>query len=243
MMIFNIKVADVVIKINSLYEWIFKYCKEYISEEEEIDFEITITSEDIEFERSKDNLNSRDEYLEILAVHRKISEKMPEYDTILFHGSLLELDGKGYLFTAPSGTGKSTHVRLWREYFGERVTVVNDDKPYLKIVDNQVMGFGTPWDGKHRISKNVAVPLKGICILSQDSSNWIKRISKRESYITIYQQIYEVLSIPENKIKTLQLIDKLMKLPIYKMGCTISSEAVEVAYNEMSKEEKDEIKG
>lgn len=173
---FNIKVADQIIKINCLYDWIFKYCKEYISEEKDIDFEVNITLEDIEFERSKDTLNSRDEYLEILAVHRKISEKMPEYNTVLFHGSLLELDGKGYLFTAPSGTGKSTHVRLWKEYFGERVTVVNDDKPYLKIVDNQVIGFGTPWDGKHRLSKNVSVPVKGICILSQDKSNWIKKL-------------------------------------------------------------------
>lgn len=243
MKIFKIKVADTVVKVQSIYDWIFKYCKDYLTEEEDIDFEITITSEDIEFERSRDTLNSKDEYLEILAVHRKISEKMPEYGTVLFHGSLLELDENGYLFTAPSGTGKSTHVRLWREYFGERVTVVNDDKPYLKIVNNQVIGFGTPWDGKHRISKNVAVPLKGICILSQDSSNWIKRINKRESYITIYQQIYEVLGTPENKIKTLQIMDKIMELPIYKMGCTISSEAVEIAYNEMSKEEKDEIKG
>lgn len=234
---FNIKVADKVIEINSLYTWIKKYCHEYLVKNSTNDFSITIDKKDIDFEKSKDTLNSRDEYLEILAVHRKISEIMPKYNTILFHGSLLELDGNGYLFTAPSGTGKSTHVRLWKEYFGDKVTILNDDKPFLKIVEKKVIGFGTPWDGKHRISKNSSTPIKGICILSQDKTNWIKKLNKKEAYLTIYQQTYEVLGNIEYKIKTLNIIDEVLKIPIYKMGCTISKEAVELAYKTMSMEE------
>ncbi len=234
---FCIKVADKTIEINSIYDWIEKYCKDYIVTDIDKDFSVSITQEDIDFEKSKDTFNSREEYLEILAVHRKISEIMPKYDTVLFHGSLLELDGNGYLFTAPSGTGKSTHVKLWKEYFGDKVTVLNDDKPFLKVVEDKVIGFGTPWDGKHRISKNSSVPLKGICILSQDKTNWIKRLSKKEAYLTIYQQTYEVLGSVDLKLKTLSIIDKILKIPVYKMGCTISKEAVETAYLAMSKEE------
>lgn len=231
---FKIKVADIAIEIESIYDWVYKYCKDYIiNDDMKIDFSITIKNEDIEFERSRDELNSKDEYLEILAVHRKISEKMPEYNTVLLHGSLLALDENGYLFTAPSGTGKSTHVRLWREYFGEKVTVVNDDKPFLKVVGDEVIAYGTPWDGKHRLSKNIKVPLKGICILTRDNENWIKKIDKKEAYLEVYKQIYEVLGSVENKIKTLQIIDQLLKVPLYKMGCTISKEAVEVVYNGM----------
>lgn len=235
---FKIKVADITIEINSFYDLIYRYCKDYIVESDSIDFSVTTTKEDIEFEKSKDFLNCKEDYLEILAIHRKISEKMPEYDAILFHGSLLALDGEGYLFTAPSGTGKSTHVRLWKEYFGDRVTIVNDDKPFLKIVGDKVIGFGTPWDGKHRLSKNISVPLKGICILTQAKENWIKRLNKKECYLDIYQQIYDILNNPQNKLKTLKIIDKIIKVPIYKMGCTISKEAVETAYYKMSKEEE-----
>ena len=108
-----------------------------------------------------------DEYLETLAVYRKIAEKMIDYDTILFHGSVIAVDGIGYLFTAKSGTGKSTHTRLWRELFGERAVMVNDDKPLIKVSENGIIVYGTPWDGKHRLSTNTFVPLKGICFMSK----------------------------------------------------------------------------
>lgn len=233
---FKIKVANKVIEINSIYDWIYNYCQEYLTQEV-ADFVVTVNREDIEFEKARDTLNSREEYLEILAVHRKISEELPKYGIVLFHGSLLELNGEGYLFTAPSGTGKSTHVQLWREYFGEKVTIVNDDKPYILATDSKVIGFGTPWNGKHRISKNIAVPIKAICILSQDKENWIRKLSRKESYLEVYQQVYTSSNVAQTKLKTLQIIDKIMKLPIYKMGCTISKEAVEIAFNKMSKEE------
>ena len=84
-----------------------------------------------------------DDYLETLAVCRKIAERMPEYDTFLFHGSCIAVDGVGYLFTAKSGTGKSTHTRLWRELLDNRATMVNDDKPLIRIADDGLVIYGT----------------------------------------------------------------------------------------------------
>ena len=174
-----------------------------------------------------------------LILFRKISEIMPKYNTILFHGSVLAIDGKGYLFTAPSGTGKSTHTRLWKEYFKDRVIVVNDDKPFLKIEEDEVFAYGTPWDGKHRLSSNIKVPLKGICILSQNKENWIKKIDSKNVYPYLYNQVYHILNERENAIKTLQIFDKLLKIvPIYKMGCNISYDAVKTSYLGMIGEEK-----
>lgn len=235
---FKLKVAEKVIKINCNYNFSYDYCKEYTTDETE-DFSIEIEPKDIEFERERSTIECSDGYLELLAIHRKISEIMPKYNTILFHGSVLAIDGKGYLFTAPSGTGKSTHTRLWKEYFKDRVVVVNDDKPFLKIEDDEVFAYGTPWDGKHRLSSNIKVPLKGICILSQNKENWIKKIDSKNVYPYLYNQVYHILNKRENAIKTLQIFDKLLKIvPIYKMGCNISYDAVKTSYLGMIGDEK-----
>lgn len=122
-----------------------------------------------------------DAYLETLAVYRKIAEWMPMYNTLLFHGSVIAVDGKAYLFTAKSGTGKSTHTRLWREYFGERAVMINDDKPLLRITQEGVFAYGTPWDGKHRLSTNISAPLAGICILRRGNDNSIRMITGTRS--------------------------------------------------------------
>lgn len=186
------RIADRCIKMDSLHEEVHKLCSDYRVPDGNVDFAITTTPADIDYERQrsaredeKEGVEIRyftDSYLETLAVYRKMAEQLLALDTLLFHGSVIAVDGKGYLFTAKSGTGKSTHTRLWREYFGERAIMVNDDKPLLKITENNVMVYGTPWDGKHRLSSNVVVPLQGICILNRGEENRIEKISAKEGY-------------------------------------------------------------
>ena len=168
-----IRLANRYIEINNLYHFIEDYCNDYMIKDTQKlpipDFCINVVREDIDFERTKSAAEDRkegipirhftDEYLETLAVYRKIAEQMLSYDTILFHGSVIAVDGFGYLFTAKSGTGKSTHTRLWRETFGDRAVMVNDDKPLLRITKDGVIAYGTPWDGKHRLSTNTSVPI------------------------------------------------------------------------------------
>ena len=136
------RIADRVILIDSLYPDVHKLCGGYAAEGQP---EITVctTEEDIETERIKSAREDEIEnipvrifspgYLEELAVYRKIAEAMLRYDTFLFHGSVISVDGEAYIFTAKSGTGKSTHTRLWREYLGERAVMVNDDKPLISV--------------------------------------------------------------------------------------------------------------
>ena len=157
-----------------------------------------------------------DAYLETLAVYRKIADYLLSCDTLLFHGSVIAVDGEGYLFTAKSGTGKSTHTRLWREYFGERAVMVNDDKPLLHITDSGVTAYGTPWDGKHRLSSNIAVPLKGICILTRDIKNHIEQADPHAAYPMIVQQTNRPLTADGMK-QTLSLIDRMLNVvPVYR---------------------------
>ena len=126
---FKIRLADKIIEISAIHKYIADYCKEYISTDTS-DFSVQVTQSDIDFEREKSKQEDikedipirhfSDDYLETLAVYRKIADEMLEYNTILFHGSVVSVDNIGYLFTAKSGTGKSTHTSLWREFFKER---------------------------------------------------------------------------------------------------------------------------
>ena len=225
--------AGKIVEVNSLNEAVHKYCAAYLSDAP-ADFSVTTTQEDIEYERNRSEIDGyADGYLEELAVYRKISEKMPFYDTILFHGSVVAVDGAAYMFTAASGTGKSTHAALWREYFGDRAVMVNDDKPLLHIGD-VVTAYGTPYDGKHRLSNKIAVPLKAICILTRADTNSIVPVTKSEAYPMLIQQAYRPNDVFALQ-KTLTLVDKLAgSVRLYRLGCNMDIEAAGIAYKGMN---------
>lgn len=226
--------AGKIVEVNSLHDEVHRYCAAYRTDAP-ADFSVTITQEDIEYERSRaEREGCRDSYLEELAVYRKISEKMPYYDTILFHGSVIAVDGAAYVFTAKSGTGKSTHTALWRRLFGDRAVMVNDDKPLFHIGD-VVTAFGTPYDGKHKLSNKIAVPVKAVCILERASDNSIVKITRSEAYPMLVQQAYRPLDALAMQ-KTLILIDKMAdSVELYRLGCNMDPEAASVAYEGMNR--------
>ena len=236
------KIADRVIEVNSFYDKVHDYCKEYECDEP-VDFSVTVFHDDILFEKQKTDSEYAfegkascvypDDLFEETAVYRKIAEKMPCYDSFVFHGSVIAVEGQGFLFTAKSGTGKSTHTRLWREYLGEKAVMVNDDKPMLKITDNGVIAYGTPYNGKHHLGCNMSVPLKAICILTRGEKNSIIRIDKKEAYAMLLQQVYRP-NDPVQMAKTLKLLDKMAEnVGLYKLACNMDIEAAKVAYNAM----------
>ena len=241
-MVNRYRIADKVVEICSIYEKVHNYCSDYLTDEP-ADYTVTTTQADIDFEREKNAksailegrqpYNSSDSYLEELAIYRKIAEQMINYDTILFHGSCIAVDGVGYLFTAKSGTGKSTHTRLWREYLGDKAVMVNDDKPLLHITDSGVIAYGTPYNGKHRLGTNTSVPLKAICILTRAAENYIDPISFEQAYTMLLQQVYR----PADSIlmmKTLTMIDRLPDtVKLYRLGCNRDILAAKVAYEGM----------
>ncbi|MBR6336847.1 MAG: hypothetical protein IKR76_03855 [Ruminococcus sp.] len=236
------KIADRVISISSLYEKVHDYCKDYICEGEP-DFCVSMTQEDIDNERARNArtaelegrkcYDSSDDYLEELAVYRKIAEKMLDYDTFLFHGSCVSVDGQGYLFTAKSGTGKSTHTRLWREYLGDKAVMVNDDKPLIRISDDGVFIYGTPYNGKHRLGEDICVPLKAVCVLTRSEDNHIEPLTKMGAYVMLLQQTYRPAD-PALMQKTVTLTDRLADgVKLYKLGCNMQPEAAKVSYEGM----------
>lgn len=241
---FCIRLAGRTIKISPLHPYLRTYCRAYLTEPlARPDVTITISEDDVAFEweksRREDERQGRpvrpfpDDYLETLAAYRKIAVALLDYDTLLFHGSCIAVDGAGYLFAAPSGTGKSTHARLWRELFGERTVMVNDDKPLLKVTEQGVTAYGTPWDGKHRLSTNTAVPLHAVCFLNRGETNHIAPVDFWTAFPLLLRQTYR----PEERDameKTLLLLEKAAsQVRLYTMDCNLSQDAAKVAYHGM----------
>lgn len=235
-------IAGHYISIDSLYDDVHEYCKDYRAEGDP-DLSVVIDEADLAYERSRSVENDQaegiparrysDGYLETLAVYRKIAEQMPEYDTVLFHGSAIAVDGSAYLFTAKSGTGKSTHARLWREMLGEKAVMVNDDKPLIRVADGQAVVYGTPWNGKHRLGNNIAVPLKAVCVLQRGTENHIEQISSAEAWPHIMQQTYRPADLSA-MTKTMVLLDRLTKcVSFYRLSCNMDPEAAYVSYTGM----------
>ena len=240
---FSIQIAGLVAQVQPMFLSTREYCRSYLSASEP-EVHIDVTKEDFVYEQEMaereaiaEGIRIRkysDPYLERATIQRKIAVELLKRDTIMLHGSTVGVDGDAYLFTAPCGTGKSTHTRLWREYFGERAVMVNDDKPFLKITSSGVFACGSPWSGKHGLDSNVCLPLKGICFLRRGTFNEIHRV-RPETYIGELRHQCFVPEEAEGRNKAYKLLDSLMfQVPFWDMACTKDPEAAQISYAAMS---------
>ena len=237
---FVIEIAGASFEIQPLFETTALYCRDYLVAREP-EYRIFVRREELaeeqrllDLEADEEGLKRRkfaEPFLERSLIQRKVAECLLERDVLLMHGSTVAVDGQAYLFTAPCGTGKSTHTRLWREAFGERAEMVNDDKPFLRFVDGKVLACGSPWSGKHGLSSNVCFPLKGICVLSRGLENVIRPAAVNEISDFLMHQIFQ----PEGDDRVPGLLAELMdRVPVWEMECNRDPEAAWVSCEAMS---------
>lgn len=233
------------------YESTIEFCSLYLADFDTPDVEISVPladvlSEQLKLDREREleglpRIIANKGELETLALYRRIAEAFIDYGIILFHGSAIAVDGVTYLFTAKSGTGKSTHTRLWRQHFGDRAIMVNDDKPLIEIGDDSVTIHGTPWNGKHKLGNNISLPLSSICILERGKENSIQRVDGMAEFPKILSQTYRNKDAVFMK-KTLALLVKMLKnVNVYRLFCNMNPEAAIISYNGM-KGQSNEIK-
>ena len=248
------KIAGHIISFKGETAGLGKFCQGYeadIAEKGSVT-ELEISPEDIEYERAKQNAERHqmgmqgaerpflypDHYLESLAALRKLGEWFPMEDVVLFHGAAVTIpdgDGRtGYIFMAPSGTGKTTHIQLWEKYLGSDIEVINGDKPFIALEDGNFWIYGSPWAGKEKMHSNTKALLGGICFIQRSSENHAERIRGDMALEPLMKQMY----IPRGKAaagKALEVAEAILEsIPIYCLYCNMSEEAVRRSYEALT---------
>lgn len=235
---FTVEIAGIPVEIRCRHGENREFMKDYLSDRDPA-FVVDPTDEEIANLRNRhEELISMglrknrcsDIHLENTMIHVNLCIGMLDYQVLLLHGSAICLDGEVCIFTAPPGTGKSTHTRLWRGVFGDRAYMINDDMPMLVVSRDKVEVYGSPWTGKHELGCNGHAPLKAIIELTRDTENHINGISAVEAFPIIKRQAYAASDV--NVMKKVFPIEKkiLEIIPFYCLGCNMEDDAARVAW-------------
>ncbi len=173
-------------------------------------------------------------HCEYLASGASFYQQLMAFDGLLLHAAAVVVDGKAYLFTAPRKTGKSTHVQLWLDAFGDRALILNEDKPALRRIDGKWYAFGTPWSGKTGRNTNLQVPIGGIAVLTRAEENSIEAYPGAMALHQLLEQTVRPTD-PRLSIRLLELMDSLLRqVRVWKLHCNMDRSAAELAYKTMS---------
>ncbi len=229
------KIAELNIGVENHSDFTKKYMSDYLCSEDKPDFIITVTQEMIDYEKEIAVEKVPERYYELTAILRVICHTIvKKYNGFFLHCSCLEYNGEAVVFTAKSGTGKSTHARLWREYLGEKVTMINDDKPIVRFIDGRFYIYGTPWNGKHSLSNNIKAPIKAIYYLHQSKENKVEL----SDGISAVGKLLSQTVLPDDKETMNSLLNMLSDLitavPVYDLYCNISENAVQTVLNSLN---------
>jgi hypothetical protein len=176
-----------------------------------------------------------DDLCEYLASGRVFYRHLLDFDGIMLHASAVAVDGKAYLFSADSGTGKSTHVGLWRRLLGdERVRIINDDKPALRLENGTWYVYGTPWSGKHDLSQNIGLPVKALCFISRKETNEIQRLSNKDALVNIISQCTRNFKKDEWDLILGYMGEFVNKIPVYRLFCNNELDAAKLSFKTLT---------
>lgn len=233
---FVVEIAGCTAAVHSMFDSTRDYCRDYLTQQPPR-FTICVTEENLLQEQRFADLEAEREgfryrkftapFLERAAVLRAFADFALEQGILLFHGSAIAVDDRGYLFLARSGTGKSTHTRLWRELLGQRARMINDDRPFLRPAGEDYLLCGSPWSGKHGLHSPICVPLAGICLLERGAENAITSLTPELALPGLAAQC----QCPRETLRTLA-----SRTPLWHLTCNREPAAARVAFAAMSGE-------
>lgn len=230
-------IAGITVGYDAKYDMLKDRSLPYLCESAE-SVQFTIKLDNDELEKSLPEYPLLDiQTLEYMRVGSLFYTALLDMGGFLLHASAVVADGVAYCFSAPSGTGKSTHTSLWLKEFADKgAYIINDDKPAIKVVDGVPLVYGTPFSGKFNKNVNTSAPLKALCFLERADVNSIRRITPFKAATMILDQTIR----PDDEVRMDKLFENIeavvTSVPSYILSCNISSEAAILAYNEMSGE-------
>ena len=236
------EIAGLRVQLKNKYPYTEKFCQKYLSAAQDVDADIVACVTEEEFlDEKKNSPNFSDGYVENICLYRSLCLQIPQRNRLLLHASVLDFNGKGYAFLGRSGTGKSTHTRLWLQYV-QNTFVVNGDKPILQETDKFFVAYGTPWQGKEGWGSKTETQLCGLCFIEQAKENSIRKLTPAETAARLFLQIL----MPHEEdaaVRTLEMVDSLIsKTPAYLLSCDISEEAVKTSFEAMTHLKYEEYK-
>lgn len=234
-MIQKCKLADLNIEFDLVYDRTCDYLSAYSENFETSDLYIKLTDSDFKneskFSLEENHALFHNKTLETTAVFRLMAEKLPLFDAAALHSCAFKVADKGIAFGAHSGTGKTTHMLLWKKLLGDNFVVVNGDKPLIRFIGDELYMYGSPWAGKEGLNNNIKVSLTDICKIERSETNETVPLSKEDAIEFLMKQIYMPMD-PQMRIKTLELIYRIAeKVKFWKIKCNMELDAAEVAYN------------
>lgn len=233
------KIAGIKVEFNTQIKDLSDICESYVISDETPDVVVSVSLEEVEKEATfvPEGENVSLANCESLCAHRGFCKELWKFDAMILHCATFCVDGRAVALAAKSGTGKTTHMRLWKKYLGDKMTAINGDKPIIRFLDDIPYANGTPWRGKEGFGKNISVPLTDICFIERSEKNSVVPISKSDAIERIFNQIL-LPNEPQGTLKTLQLIDQLLNTcNLWIIKCNMELEAAEVAYNKIIKSE------
>ena len=230
------EIAGIKVLMTTYFNRVRGLAEEYLakSDWEEPDQELDLGIDFYQEQQSKGLEDIDLETIEYVMTGALFNRFLIAHDGLMLHSSAVVVDGYAYLFSADSGTGKSTHTNLWLEKFGEEAFIINDDKPAIRFIDGEWFVFGTPWCGKNNTNKNAKAKLGAIVFLERSEENWIEPEDIKAAIPKFFKQTIRKLNLEKNMDIVLARMEKVLsEVPIYKMGCDISEEAAEMAYEKI----------
>ncbi|MBR1442769.1 MAG: hypothetical protein IJ583_04470 [Firmicutes bacterium] len=229
----KLRVAQLNVEIDYKYETMTKQSEAYKCDFEKPDIVVSASDEAIEkMHEEYPHLSLND--CEYMLTGFIFYNKLLQYDGFMLHSSTVVLNNEAYMFSAPSGTGKSTHTQLWLKEFGDKAYILNDDKPAIRFFNDGIYAYGTPWSGKTDQNVNKKVPVKAIIFIERSENNHIEKMGATETLKMLLYQGFR----SRGKTGTenfLDMSEKIVnKIGVYKLGCNISREAVLTVYNEIN---------
>ncbi|MEE1016832.1 MAG: hypothetical protein U0L27_04070 [Ruminococcus sp.] len=226
------KIADLIVDYTAKYEDLEKLSEQFkYSGEKEADITLAVPNKHLENLLSRSAKGTTIGGIENFAISSEFNREAIKYGVMLVHSSALIYNNEAYLFSADSGVGKSTHTKLWLKAFGDKVHIMNDDKPVVRLYDDHAQAYGTPFDGGSGIALNERYPLKAIIFVERGEENSVRIPDNKEIIQKLYFQTARMVN-RETAEKMLVNMERLLHLTkFYILTCNMDISAAYTAYN------------